>query len=69
MMNLSARLGRLERAGGDGRVIVMWRRSGEDNAAAYARWCAEHPDQPAPGPDDTSVVIVRWAEPGDGGLQ
>jgi len=65
-MNLSARLDKLERTDGAGRMIVMWRRSGEDNAAARARWCAEHPDQPAPDPEDTNVIIVRWAEPDDG---
>lgn len=68
-MNLSARLGRLERTAGDCRVIVMWRRAGEDNAEAYTRWRAEHPGQPAPGPDDIKVVIARWAGSGDGGLQ
>jgi hypothetical protein len=65
-VNLFTRLDRLERAGGDGRVIVMWRRADEENAAAYARWCADHPDQPAPGLDDTNVIIVKWADPGDG---
>ena len=68
-MNLSARLDKLERTDGASRTIVMWRRSGEDNAAARARWCAEHPDQPAPGPEDTNVIIVRWAEPDDGAPQ
>ena len=68
-MNLSARLDKLQRTDGDGRVIVMWRRSGEDNDAALTRWRAEHPDQPAPGPDDTNIIIVRWAEPDDGGPQ
>jgi len=38
---------------------------GKANAAARARWCAEHPDQPAPGPGDTNIIIIRWAEPGD----
>jgi hypothetical protein len=41
-------------------VFVMWRRAGEDNAVPHARWRAEHPHQPA------NVIIVRWAEPGDG---
>jgi hypothetical protein len=44
-MNLSARLNKLERIDNAGRVIVMWRRADEDNDAAHARWCAEHPDQ------------------------
>jgi len=68
-MNLSARLNKLERIDNTGRVIVMWRRAGEDNVAANARWCAEHPDQPAPSPDDTNVMIVKWADPDEGAPQ
>ena len=68
-MNMSARLDKRERTDGAGRMIVMWRCSGEDNAAARARWCAEHPDQSSPGLDDTNVIIVRWAEPDDGAPQ
>ena len=68
-MNLSARLNKLERIDNAGRVIVMWRRAGEDNVAAHARWCAEHPDQPAPSQDDTSIMIVKWADPDEGAPQ
>jgi len=68
-MNLSARLNKLERTDSAGRMIVMWRRPGEDNMAAHARWCAEHPDQPAPSPDDTNVMIVKWADPDEGAPQ
>jgi hypothetical protein len=30
---------------------------GETTEAAIARWCAEHPDQPAPAAED--VIILR----------
>jgi hypothetical protein len=60
-MNLSARLDKLERTGGDGRVIVIWQTHDESAEAAIDRWCAAHPGEP--DPNHNNVHLIRWDAP------
>jgi hypothetical protein len=43
---------------GTRRVVSMWRDADEPVAAAIARWCADHPGEPAPSENDPNVLIV-----------
>jgi hypothetical protein len=63
-MSIAARLGKLERAMHPQRVIVLWRHCDEPtNEGAYARWIADHPNEPPPSDSDTNVIIVKWSKP------
>ena len=58
-MNLSARLDKLERTGGNGRVIVIWQNHDESDDAAIARWCAARPGEPKPDPNSSDVYLIQ----------
>ena len=60
-MNLSARLDKLERTGGDGSVIVIWQNHDETAEDAIDRWRAAHPAEPEP--NSNNVHLIRWEAP------
>lgn len=55
-MNLSARIDKLERTGGEDRVVVIWQNHDEPAEAAIDRWRAARPGEPEPG----NVTLIRW---------
>ena len=59
-MNVSARLDRLERTESIG-CVVIWQNHGEPAEAAIDRWCAAHPGEPAPSPNN--VQLIQWEAP------
>jgi hypothetical protein len=58
MSNLMNRLDRLEDVIRPKRLVVVWQNHDETEDAAIARWCADHPGEPEPNPDN--VQLIRW---------
>jgi hypothetical protein len=61
MSNLMSRLDKLEHAikpEHPRRVIRIVRDEDEPMAAAIERWCAAHPGEPPPSPDDDNALII-----------
>jgi len=61
MSNLMNRLNKLEetiKPGLPRRVVRVVKDEHEPLSAAIDRWCAEHPGEPRPDPDDENTLII-----------
>lgn len=67
-MSIKGRLGKLESAKGNGRVVVIWKHQGETSESAMARWRVANPEQPDPSSAGLQVYLVRWAAPSPEGV-